>query len=295
MDKPLENAPSDPPLNDSPPPSEPAKKAGGKLLEVIESLGKAVLAATALTYVAGYLVVCLHSAQFGVSSLELVKPHYILAGLWLLFPLVSIGVMTTFAVAVMSSSRGLTPNKAPRSSWRLWLKRLAWGMFMCLSLLSIMIVALLMLLPRPRALPDIEQIVEYSSTVRELAGSFLWITGFAFFGHMFWRASHTAAHKDKEALRSIAVVFAVFLLFVSLEYLIWFSRKLYPIIPQSVGGGRPIVVRLIYPSISADRILPVAEARLSQPCLLLFEQSDSLVVRFPPQKGQVLRLRKTSM
>lgn len=270
--------------------SEPAQSSPNELWEGIERIGRVALTVAALSYVAGFCVVCLHSAQFGVSSLELLKPYYILAGLWLVLPLVSIAVMTAFAVAVFFSTRSFTAN-----SWKGSLKRFAWALGVWLSLLSIVLAIVARQLPSIRATPDLNQFAEYSHILRELAGSYIWITGFTMFGLMFWRGSRVAAQKQTQALmRSMAVVSAVFLMFVTLEYLVWFSRALFPLIPQSLGGGRPIVVRLISSSASAAGNEPsiVDEAHLSKPCQLLLEQADSFVVRFPSLDGQVLRLEK---
>lgn len=276
--------------------SETSKSAPTILWDVIERLGKTALAGAALSYVAGYCVVCLHSAQYGVSSLDLVKPHYILAGLWLLLPLASMGVMTAFAVAVMFSVRLSTAN-ATASSWKVKLKRSAWALGIWLSLLSVVFAIVARFLPRIRALPNPNQVVEYSRILRELAGSYLWITGFSLFGLMFWRGSRVATQKEtKTLLRSAVAVVGVFLMFVSFEYVIWFSHALYPLIPQSIGGGRPILVRLISSSATVDggRVPTVDKVRLSQPCLLLLEQADSLIVRFPSLNDQAFRLEKNA-
>lgn len=270
--------------------NDPAKSVPNELWEGIERIGRVTLTVAALSYVVGFCVVCIHSAQFGVSSLELLKPYYILAGLWLVLPLVSIAVMSAFAVAVFFSAGWF-----PADSWKGRLKRFAWALGIWLSLLSIVFAIVARYLPSIRATPDLSQFANYSRVLRELAGLYCWITGFTLFGLMFWRGSHNATQKHAQALmRSMAAVFAVFLMLVSLEYLVWFSRTLFPLIPQSLGGGKPIVIRLISSSVPANgNELSIAdEARLSMPCQLLLEQTDSFVVRFPSLNGQVLRLEK---
>ena len=51
-----------------------------------ESISKSITAAAALVLVAGYVVVSLHFARLGLTSIDFFQPSYVIAGIWALMP-----------------------------------------------------------------------------------------------------------------------------------------------------------------------------------------------------------------
>jgi len=75
-------------------------------------------------------------------------------------------------------------------------------------------------------------------------------------------------------------------------YLVWFTFNVFPLIPQTVGGGKPVIIQLIRsPEVLSD--LSQLNARLMPKCELLAEDDHTYAVRWSGAEETILRLDRS--
>ena len=78
----------------------------------LEQVSKVTLGATGLFYVLGLLVASLHLMRFGVFSLSLVRPHYVVAGIWPVLPLAFLAALIAWTVTAWHDDRPVKASSA---------------------------------------------------------------------------------------------------------------------------------------------------------------------------------------
>lgn len=221
-------------------------------------------------YLVGFLVVVCYLSRYGVSSLEVFQLQYLVAGAWVVVPIAALALMRMASDQFERHAFSQTSEGKPVS----WRRRLAvssvsgipvsfaWGVvigFGGWAGLSI----------RTGVLSWIFYIA------LTFAGSLLWIS---------WKApgdlKHTWLH------RRTVPFYGTGLFVIFFAYVFFFAVKIYPLIPYSLGGGKPLTVVLLLGDKQIPGILAKdASSHLSIPYKLL-EATDKAFVVLPTDPSQ---------
>jgi len=94
-----------------------------------------------------------------------------------------------------------------------------------------------------------------------------------------------------------APVYLALLLMIVLCYAVWFSARVYPLIPFSLGGGKPLIVAFF----EGEKKMPDEIQRAGQsskrsvPYQLLLETDRSFVVVTPSDKERCIEISRDSV
>ena len=201
-------------------------------LSLIESLSKLFALVLGSLYLFGFLVVASHLSRYGVSSLSVLHLQYLTAGVWVLGPLM---VLAAVRLLPRRFDERVAPAIPGKFNWR--------GLVISLFFTGIPFLMFLMF------------ILILNSALSSV-GAFTWGIGIRLFvfyvvtlnlAQLFWMSWRTETGKETRwTNRSHAAPFYLTLLLtVVLVYTAWFSGSIYPLIPFSLGGGRPLTVAFI--------------------------------------------------
>jgi hypothetical protein len=210
-----------------------------KVIQAIsQPIAKAVALVVALLYLGGFVVVSVHLSRHGVASFTLLQLQYLVAGVWALAP----PALTAFVKDASSKfEQRVAPDVPGRFNWR----RFRW------SLVS-----------------GIPYALTTNFAVSYLLLSYVgWKTGailFAFYLSMmvsaYWSWESWRRPQQNETVfinrNQAPFHFSLFIAILGV-YVVWFSLHIYPIIPYSFGGGRPLMVQFI----ESDKPLPASLVR----------------------------------
>jgi len=197
-------------------------------LNILDSLSKCVAVAVGVLYLLGFLVVSAHLSSYGVSSFSVLQLQYLIAGGWALGP--PLALFSIIDSGHKFEERA-TPDTPGKFNWRrflfsLFLPAIPYALFWGI-LASI-----------PRVLQEI--------TWRVGIRLFLFYVGMTFSGQSLWMSWRIPREKENWFVNRQAVPFhSTLLLTVALAYVLWFAAHIYPLIPFSLGGGRPLTVSFI--------------------------------------------------
>lgn len=182
-----------------------------------------------ILYLVGFLVVASHLSRYGVSTFSALQLQYLVAGIWALGPPV-------VHAALMLTSRRFDERAAPEVAGRFNWRRLA----LSLSLTGIPSATFLVLLG---LIPNVTHDLSGGMGLRLFLFYFAGLTC----AQLFWISLRADAKTEAWWLnRTHAAPFYLgFLLIVVIGYALWFSARIYPLIPFSLGGGRPLTVEFI--------------------------------------------------
>jgi hypothetical protein len=250
-------------------------------LSVFESLTKPFAAALGALYLLGFLVVASYLSRYGVSSFAVLQLQYLTAGVWALGPPV------LFASLVHTERRfyeRAAPEVEGKFNWRrLVISALAQGLPS--SLLLILLVEI----------PNVSEGLTWGTGIR----LFLFFWAMVTCAQLFWISRQADTKKDTWWMnRSHAAPFYLAsLLMIVLCYVLWFSVRIYPLIPFSLGGGKPLTVVFI----EGERKMPAEiqkadqTAKRSVPYKLLLATDKSFVVVSPSDKERCVEISRDSV
>jgi hypothetical protein len=250
-------------------------------VSLIESLSKLFAIALGFLYLLGFLVVAAYLSRYGVSSFTVLHLQYLIAGIWVIAPFV------VFAFLVNASLRfgeGASLQVKGEVIWR---------RVVISSLLSPLPVALFVGLLI--AVPNVLESMTWGIAIR-FYGFFLAIVVFA---HLFWMSRR--AEKNKETWSMIRGHAARFylgsLLMIVIWYALWFSVRIYPLIPFSWGGGKPLTVAFFEGEKKMPEEIQKVEqsARRSITYKLLLATDKSYIVVSPSDKERSVEISRDSI
>lgn len=247
----------------------------------IESLSKMFAVSLGILYLVGFLVVASHLSRYGVSSYSVLQLQYLVAGVWVLGPPV-------VHATLIHTSRRFDERAAPEV-----VGRFNWRRFAVSSILtgipSSMFLVILALIPG----------VTESMTVGMGVRLFLFYLGGWTFAQAFWGSLRANARTETwwRNRQHAAPFYLGFLLLIVMCYAIWFSARIYPLIPFSLGGGRPLTVAFI----EGEKIMPDGiektdrSAKRSIPYKLLLATDRYYVIVSPSPGEQSLEVNRDSV
>jgi hypothetical protein len=232
---------------------------------------KLFAAAVAVLYLIGFLVVASYLSRYGVSSFSVLQLQYLIAGVWVLGPPIAFAAVTRTAQALNES---VAPDTPSGFNWR----RFRLGLF------SITAVPLLLYLAAIQAITLWGKIELWPGI--QLQGYFFYVA-MALSLQILWASWHNDWPRETPWVkRGAAPFYLTLLVTIVLAYTLWFSVRVYPLIPYSLGGGRPLTVAFI----EGDKNLPDGieadeSSKRSIPYALLVA-TDKYYVVVSPERGE---------
>lgn len=248
----------------------------GNELSLIESLSKVFAVALGILYLVGFLVVASYLSRYGVSSFSVLHLQYLIAGFWVLGPPVILASITY-------ASRRFDERAAPAVEGKF-----NWRRFAISSLFTGTPSALFMVIVF--AIPNVSENMTWGMSIR----LFLFYLAMLNCAGFFW-TSRQATEETWWINRSHAAPFYLaLLLMIVVSYALWFSVRIYPLIPFSLGGGRPLTVVFI----EGEKKMPDEiektdrSAKRSIPYKLLISTDRYYVVVSPSPKERSLEISR---
>jgi hypothetical protein len=250
-------------------------------LKVIESLSKTFAAALGVLYLLGFLVMSSYLSQYGVSSFSALHLQYLIAGTWVLGPPV---VLSTLRYASQRFDERAAPGVEGKFNWR----RFAVSSLFS-GLPSIFFVLLI------AVIPNVVESMNWKLGIR----LYLFYWAMVSCAQIFWMSRHVNPNQETWWLnRSHASPFYLALLFtIVMSYTVWFSVRIYPLIPFSLGGGRPLTIVFI----EGEKQMPDEIQRIGQstkrsaPYKLLLSTDRYYVILSPMPQERSIEISRDSV
>jgi hypothetical protein len=198
-------------------------------LSLIESLSKLFAVSLTFLYLLGFLVVASHLSRYGVSSFSVLQLQYLVAGIWVLGPP---AVQAALTLTSRRFDERVAPEVAGKFNWRRFaISTLVTGVP------SLLFAVLLGCIPN---------VVE-SMTWKLFLRLFLFYMVMLNCAQIFWMSWQTDTKNETWWINRshVAPFYLASLLMIVMSYAVWFSVRIYPLIPFSLGGGRPLTVAFI--------------------------------------------------
>ena len=248
-------------------------------LSLIESLSKLFAVFFGLLYLLGFIVVASHLSRYGVSSFSVLQLQYLSAGVWVVGPLV---VFLALKLVSRRFDERVAPAIAGKYNWRGFVISLFFT-----GIPSLIFFALLASVPNTS--------LHWGIGIR----LYLFYVVMLNLAQIFWMAWRTETGKETRWMNRghAAPFYLTFLLMVVLGYTVWFSARIYPLIPFSLGGGRPLTVVFF----EGDKKMPEEIQRTegsikrSIPYKLLLSTDRYYVVVAPSPKERSLEVSRDSV
>jgi len=250
-------------------------------LSLFEALTRPFAAALGLLYLLGFLVVASYLSRYGVSSFAVLHLQYLIAGIW------AVGPPVLFASLLHTEGRF-----SQRATFEV-VGKLNWRRFAMSSLGSGLPSTLLMvLLVR---IPSVSEGMTWGTGIR----LFFFFFAMVICAQLFWRSRRADSERETWWMnRSHAAPFYLAsLLMIVLCYALWFSVRIYPLIPFSLGGGKPLTVAFIEGEKKMPDEIQKADrsAKRSVPYKLLLATDKSFVVVSPSDKERSVEINRDSV
>jgi hypothetical protein len=253
----------------------------------LEQASKLTLGATAVFYVLGLVVASLHLMRFGVFSLSLVRPHYVVAGIWPLLPLAFLAALVSWTIMAYQEDERPRRADAPQRRWwhgALYLNALVMP---ALAWLAVNAMAINYVVTSDGVTPW---------SFRQILWGALGVLGFSLLLVLLSAATWTGAHGPRVALRIVrGVAFGSLLLLCLLGYLRFFVDHIYPVIPSRIGGGKPMPVTVVLKAsdnVAALGLTPRPGNPRALRCELVLDGDKTYVFRTLDEPRRTLELSK---
>ena len=251
-------------------------------LASVESLSKLFAVSLGVLYLVGFLSVTCHLSRYGVSSFSILQLQYLIAGVWVLGPPV-------IGAALMLISRRFDERAAPEVVGRFNWRRVVMSSTLT-GLPSLVFIGLLVLIP------NVVEHVSWAMAIRLFL--FYWVGLNC--AQLFWMSLRADVESETWwCNRSHAAPFYMaFLLIIVMAYSVWFSVRIYPLIPFSLGGGRPLTVAFFE---GGEKRMPDEikkldpSAKRSIPYRLLLATDKYYIVVSPAPEEQSLEVNRESV
>jgi hypothetical protein len=250
--------------------------------ERVDAYSHHIIQVTALLYVAGFVVATVYYSQFDVTSLALLRPQYVLAGFWFFLPLIIVASVFVLAYAYYQSWHVVEMDFPKSRSLRFAV--------ICLSISGLMMAVLAVTFALDPFLTKTGRIRLNSaawvgSHLIQVLSQTVPILGFG--ALLLWAYRDPGGPTWRKVRIAGRLVGCSVLLVFALHYLQWFGTNVFPAIPQSIGGGQPLLVQFILKAEGQP-----GEQTLSEPWLLILEEPETYVIVLPTDKTTVRRITK---
>jgi hypothetical protein len=193
-------------------------------LSAIESLSKVFASVLGALYLLGFLVVAINLSRYGVSSFSVLHLQYLVAGIWLLGPPVVYAYLTL-------TSRRFEENAVPEVPRKFNFRRFVFSVLIS-GIPSLLFLILL------GSIPEVGAALTWAIVWRVVLFYLLMVNC----AQVFWMARQETGQLWWINRSHAAPFYLAFLFVLMLCYAAWFSVHVYPLIPFSLGGGKPLNV-----------------------------------------------------
>jgi hypothetical protein len=259
-------------MTDSPLPSD---------LRFLESLSKAFVVALGLLYLLGFFVVASYLSRYGVASFAVLQIQYLIAGVWALGPPV---LFASLLLVERRFGERAAPETAGKFNWR------GFGLSLVIQgLPSSLLLGLL------AVIPNVSDSMTWGIGIR----LFLFFVAMVACTQLFWVSRQVDRERETwwRNRSHAAPFYLASLLMIVLGYSLWFSARIYPLIPFSLGGGKPLTVAFF----EGERKMPDEIqrpdpfAKRSIPYKLLLATDKYFVVMSPSDKERSVEISRDSV
>lgn len=252
-------------------------------LGILESLSKFLALALAVLYLVGFLVVASYLLRYGVSSFSVLQLQYLIAGAWVIGPPTLYtwirDTTSRFELRAAPDPKGTGIFSWPRFVLALFFSGIPGGIF--LILLAI--------------IPNFFENLTWGIGWRIL----LFYIAMTWIAQLFWISRKRDPEKETKWVNRThaAPFYLAFLLVIVIGYAVWFSIRIYPLIPFSLGGGRPLTVVFI----EGDKKMPDEiqrpdpASKRSIPYQLLLSTDHYYVVISPSEGERSMEVSRESV
>ncbi len=196
-------------------------------LNYLDPIAKAIGLIAGILYLCGFAIVAGHLSRYGVSSFSVIQLQYLIAGSWALVPPIAV-------MLVQEARRRFDQRASPEV-----IGKFNWRRFFISMSLSGIPFGLLVTLVYASGVPSQ---MSWWHGVKY----YLFFIAIDFTQTLCWTSWRIPKEKEGMFINRDAPLFylSLFLCLVGL-YVVWFSKNIYPLIPYSFGGGRPLTVVFI--------------------------------------------------
>jgi uncharacterized membrane protein YwzB len=245
------------------------------LAKRIEGYFKAILSFGGVIYATGFLVVSVHLSRYDISPFGVIRIQYILAGAWLILPLV-LTLCIAFWVLAYAYHLFKKSTEQRRSRWRLvWVPVKI--LIIVLGVYGICSFFLNLLCSSAPVLAGKFQHVRF--------GDFLKLGGFCLgiflFSTITWAfLSDIRTKKGEISYRDLfaGISYVAITSLVFAGYMGFFAINLYPSIPADLGGGSSIEMRVMLKkndqNVHINKLLGITDDTVLSPSLKLLLVTD---------------------
>ena len=268
-------------------------------LSTVEAVTKLGLIGLGFLYVCGFIVVFLNLSRYGVSfSISLLRAQYIIAGVLTFGPIVLSCLFFAVYYDFSRSRPELTAGSAVSPIWEKIKSGVRFAWYVLFGLGSVDILLRTFASPflannHPRSLlwANLMTLAMLGMLSVMLARSLIstWHSIRALWGE---KEHRTFKHFSPVVWRALFVCMIFFL------YLEYFSAQVYPEIPHSAGGGRPLIVVFLLKESQENAFAPVAadsSGSRSVPYKLLLETDSDYVVISQDPRERAIEFRRDAV
>lgn len=179
-------------------------------------------------YLVGFLVVMRHLSRYGVSSFSIFQLQYLVAGVWVVAPIVVLRFMQIASQRFVDRALSVD-REAERISWR----RRAIVASAAAIPGGLVIASMAIFAGNPEGF-----------SLRISALLYLFYLALAWSADLLRLSRKAPAHLAQKwwASSHTSLFYASSLVSIFLLYVIFFAIQVYPLIPYSLGGGKPLTV-----------------------------------------------------
>lgn len=212
----------------------------------VAELAKTGATLLGILYALGFAVVTIHLGRYHVAPFGLLRVQYLLAGLWLLAPLVGVVLPLLWAAGIYRV--GVGSGSPPRSRSALvsaYAKHVVLALGVTASYVWVMGLVVFRVAPELRqewGVLDIAFIIRYAGIVLLYVAA---LTVLTFTGWHYWRevrSGQSGSHGHRILMLIILTSFAIF---TFIAYMLHFSINAYSRLPAVLGGGAAQAVILL--------------------------------------------------
>jgi hypothetical protein len=250
------------------------------LLPAVETASKYIGLSIGAVYLVGFIIVAAHLTRYGVSSFSVLQLQYLIAGVWALgLP----GMYFSITYFAADFDERVAPSTPGKINWRRFLISTTIS-----GIPSALFIGLLV------SIPTFVNNLTIGLGVRAF-GFFIAIMASA---GMLLISARVSPEKETILVnrRHAAPFYLVSLLSVLLAYAVWFGVRIYPLIPSSLGGGRPLtIVFIVGEKKLPDEIKEDTKLKRSIPYKLLMETDKFYAVLSPNQGEKSIEVSRDSV
>ncbi len=264
---------------DRPPEQSATQDEKQKVTAAFEWFSKVAGVTLGFTYLVGFLVVTRHLSAYGISSFSILHLQYLVAGFWVIAPLLVFAF--THQASQWFAERALTLQSG-ETTIPLRRRMIAPTVASLPGTLLLTVFAIL--------LSDLLSTELKGTTLIGVWLFYLALSCSTYFMLMSWNGRRTPPWTKSWWMGNIQATsyYAALLISIFLLYVLFFAGRIYPLIPYSLGGGRPLtVVFLIGEQNKPEFLVRDNSGRASIPYKLLATTERTFIImsRDPHQRS----------